>query len=89
VAEFESGQLRTETQRSLVALCRSRGQREAQQGSVTMTATYSLSRNDASTPEATHAMGEAFDLAFHVLGQVPLSVKESIAARLIKEAASR
>jgi hypothetical protein len=53
-----------------------------------MTATYPLSRNDAFTPEATHAMGEAFDLACRVLGQLPPTVKETIANRVIREASS-
>ena len=49
-----------------------------------MTATYP----PAFTPEATNAMGEAFDLACHVLGEVPPAVKENIANRVIREAAA-
>ena len=51
-----------------------------------MTATYPLSTNAAFTPEATHAMGEAFDLACRVLGEVQPTVKETIANRVIREA---
>jgi hypothetical protein len=53
-----------------------------------MTAVFPLSKNAAFPPEATHAMGEAFDLACSVLGQIPPSVKETIATRLINEAIS-
>jgi hypothetical protein len=53
-----------------------------------MAANVPLSRNAAFTPEATHAMGEAFDLACRVLGQIPPIVQETIATRVINEAVS-
>ena len=53
-----------------------------------MTATYPLSRNAAFTPEVIHVMGEALDLACLVLGQIPPTVKETIATRVIREASS-
>jgi hypothetical protein len=49
-----------------------------------MTAVYP----PAFTPEATNAMGEAFDLACRVLGHIPPTVKETIATRVIREASS-
>jgi hypothetical protein len=53
-----------------------------------MTAIVPLSKNAAFTPEVTHVMGEAFDLACHMLGQIPPTVKETLANRVIKEALS-
>ena len=47
-----------------------------------------LTKNVAFTPEATHVMGEAFDRACLMLGQVPPAVKETIANRLIEQAAT-
>jgi hypothetical protein len=45
---------------------------------MTATAVYPLSRNAAFTPEVTNAMGEAFDLACRVLGQIPPHVKGNL-----------
>jgi hypothetical protein len=47
-----------------------------------------LTKNVAFTPEATHVMGEAFDRACLVLGPIPPAVKETIANRVIEQAAT-
>jgi hypothetical protein len=53
-----------------------------------MTAVFPLFKNAAFSPEATHVMGEAFDLACLVFndGQLPTIVKDAIANRVIAEA---
>jgi hypothetical protein len=58
------------------------------EGAFTMTAVFPLFKNGAFPPEATHVMGEAFDLACLVFndGRLPTIVKEAIANRVIAEA---